>query len=242
MLVALFVVGFSWLAGTKPPVEAAVTLVSFEVERVSTPTNLKVKWETETELDVVGFRVKRSTTNNIAQAVTAATVPSSGSATRGAVYETLDTGGDAGLTTGQTYFYWLYELKSDGSEALVTETPKSQSPGVPIPPTNTPLATATTPPYRYPYPAGAYEHVRRSKDAYQHADSAPGCESDGDAHDGSSPGHSNFYRSSPDHRHSHQRCAYSPADQHIHPDRADVGDQHTGSCCSSCYRRGGHTH
>ena len=95
---------------------------------------------------MVGFRVKRSTTNDQQGATTVATVPQQGTATTGASY----TYPDGNLTTGQTYYYWLYELTSNGEEVLITPNPESETPGGLSSPTNTPTSTPTTVPTQQP--------------------------------------------------------------------------------------------
>ncbi len=50
---------------------------------------------------------------------------------------------DSGLTTGQTYYYWLFEIKTDTSEGLISDY-KAGIPGGQALPTNTPTHTPTT--------------------------------------------------------------------------------------------------
>ena len=146
-LLAFFLVGFGWLGGLGPVAEANVTLLSFDVAPSTTSlTELNVSWETATETGTVGFRVKRSTTNNVQEATTVTTMPSTGSATSGAPYAWTD----SGLATGQTYYYWLYELKDDGTEDPITPNPEAGTPGGDSSPTNTPTPTATQIPANTP--------------------------------------------------------------------------------------------
>ncbi len=146
VLLTLVLVGFSWLGRFGLTAEANVTLVSFDVVRGAAPTGLDVVWETATETDLVGFRVKRSATEDQQGATTIATVPQQGTATTGASY----TYPDGNLTTGQTYYYWLYELTSNGEEVLITPNPESETPGGLSSPTNTPTLTPTTVPTQQP--------------------------------------------------------------------------------------------
>lgn len=146
VLLTLVLVGFSWLGRFGLTAEANVTLVSFDVARGAAPTGLDVVWETATETDLVGFRVKRSTTSDQQGATTVATVPQQGTATTGASY----TYPDGNLTTGQTYYYWLYELTSNGEEVLITPNPESETPGGLSSPTSTPTLTPTTVPTQQP--------------------------------------------------------------------------------------------
>lgn len=145
-LFALTLVGMSSLFGIASPVQANVNLTSFDVLRGDSTTALIVQWETESETDMVGFRIKRGTSAALQQATDVKTLPNRGSATTGATYSETD----SGLTTGQTYYYWLYELKSDGTENLLTESPDSEAPGSGTSPTNTPTATATAVPQQQP--------------------------------------------------------------------------------------------
>lgn len=142
LLFAILVIGFVWLSGSGPVAQANVTLLSFDVVRDITPTALKVQWETASETGTVGFSIKRSETNNLQQANVVQTVPNRGSATGGGVYEVTD----SGLTTGQTYYYWLIELRDDNSEQVLSDNPESESPGDSASPTNTPTHTATSVP------------------------------------------------------------------------------------------------
>lgn len=152
LLLTFLLVGFSWLGGSRPVAEANVTLLSFDVARSATnPENrLIVTWETATETDMVGFRIRRSTTANVQEATTVATQPRAGTATSGATYEWTD----EGLTTGQTYYYWLYELKDTGTEELITPNPESETPGSESSPTSTPTVIATQIPTTTPTEIG----------------------------------------------------------------------------------------
>ena len=69
-LLALFLVGFSWLGGFAPTTEAAVGFDLFSGCPAASAPEIKVKWETQTETDIVGFRVKRSATSNVQNAIT----------------------------------------------------------------------------------------------------------------------------------------------------------------------------
>lgn len=99
------------------PVWAAVGLVYFNAQAGSVPSEVIVSWATESETNVVGFRVKRSTLPLVQTATVVATVPSTGSATTGAEYQIVD----HGLTPGQPYYYWLVEIDSSATEILLTQ-------------------------------------------------------------------------------------------------------------------------
>lgn len=118
------------------PAHANVDLAYFEVETsAARPTELVVQWGTETETDTAGFRIKRSTTADVAQAQVIHTAQAQGSSISGHDYEYVDTG----LTTGQVYHYWLVELTTGGQEEVLRDV--SATPGG-----ATATATPTTPP------------------------------------------------------------------------------------------------
>lgn len=99
------------------PVLASVGLLYFEAEPGNAPGQVIVTWATETETDIVGFRVKRSTQPLIQTATIVATVPSQGSATTGASYEFVD----QNLTPGGTYYYWLLSIDTAGTNNVLTQ-------------------------------------------------------------------------------------------------------------------------
>lgn len=234
VLLTLVLVGFSWLGQFGLTAEANVTLVSFDVVRGAAPTGLDVVWETATETDLVGFRVKRSATEDQQGATTIATVPQQGTATTGASY----TYPDGNLTTGQTYYYWLYELTSNGEEVLITPNPEFETPGGLSSPTNTPTLTPTT------VPTSATDDdtddaSQLSEATDQHADGTSGCEPITDTHDPSDRGNRNVHCSAAGDQYTHWQCAASTTDQHIGPGCAGSTDQHAGCFCSHshCRRR-----
>ncbi len=99
-----------------PVAQANVGLLYFRVDPGATPTELKVLWETETETDTAGFRVRRWTTNNVQQATVIVEMLNTGSPVSGASYNHTD----SGLTPDQPYYYWLYELTSTGEDVLIS--------------------------------------------------------------------------------------------------------------------------
>jgi len=126
------------------PALAAVGLTSFEVTPAGNNTDLRITWTTETEVDTIAFRLKRSTATDAASATDVVTLPALGAGVGGGSYEHID----RGLTTGTAYYYWLYEVTTSGDVSPIGErinaTP-GQSPGVTPAPTNTQSATATPP-------------------------------------------------------------------------------------------------
>lgn len=136
------------------PARANVDLAYFEVESsAARPTELIIQWGTETETDTAGFRIKRGTVDDPAQAQSIHDEQAQGSSISGHDYEYVDTG----LTTGQVYFYWLVELTTGNQEevlrstsatpggATATATPTTQAP-TSTPTTQAPTATPTTRP------------------------------------------------------------------------------------------------
>lgn len=93
-------------------VVASVGLVYFRLSAGPGPTQITVEWQTETESDVVAFRVKRGVNPNPANAVVVHTAQAMGSATSGATYAFVD----AGLTPGAHYYYWLLWVSTSGQE------------------------------------------------------------------------------------------------------------------------------
>ena len=96
---------------------ASVGLIYFEAHPGNAPGQVIVRWGTETETDIVGFRVKRSTQPLVQTAMAVTTVPSQGSAATGAEYEFIDDG----LTPSMTYYYWLADLLTSGEEQILTQ-------------------------------------------------------------------------------------------------------------------------
>lgn len=124
------------------PARANVDLAYFEVVTSTSATQLIVRWGTETETDTAGFRIKRATVADVAQALDIRTEPARGSSISGADYEFTDTG----LTTGQVYHYWLVELTTGGQQEVlrtVTATPGGES-ATATPTTQSTTATPTT--------------------------------------------------------------------------------------------------
>lgn len=125
------------------PVQAAranVTLVSF----TATPGDRQVtlNWETATEIDTVGFFIRRSLEEGGLYIRVSDFIPAQGDSLTGATYEYVD--GD--LNGGTTYYYKLEAIDSDQTVELfgpidATPTGASASPT----PTNTSQAATPTP-------------------------------------------------------------------------------------------------
>lgn len=92
------------------PARAGVGLSYFEVVQGASPSQVVVTWGTETETDTAAFVIKRATNPDPAQASIIHIEPARGSAITGFDYRYTDTG----LTPGQVYYYWLFELTTDG--------------------------------------------------------------------------------------------------------------------------------
>ena len=133
--------------GTTPAL-AAVGLTSFDVARGDNDSQLVITWTTETEVDILAFKLKRATVEDANAATDVATLPALGSGVNGSDYEHQDNG----LTSGTRYYYWLYELTSTGDQNLLTA-PKNGTPGgeaqvsptAPPTVTNPPAANTATP-------------------------------------------------------------------------------------------------
>lgn len=98
-------------------VQASVGLTHFDATPGPGAAEITVTWGTETELDVVAFRVARSTQPLVQTAIQVHVTPAAGSGVGGAEYDFIDTG----LVAGQRYFYWLYEITAAGDVYLLTQ-------------------------------------------------------------------------------------------------------------------------
>ena len=92
------------------PARAGVGLSYFELVQGASPSQVIVKWGTETETDTAAFVIKRATNLDPTQALIIHIAPARGSAVSGYDYQFTDTG----LTPGQVYYYWLIELTTSG--------------------------------------------------------------------------------------------------------------------------------
>jgi hypothetical protein len=91
----------------------AVELFSFTAE--AKPQRVILKWKTGAEIDTAGFRIWRSKAKEGPyQRITKSIIPAKGSATSGAQY----TFQDRGVKKGQTYYYKLEDLDSDGKSSM----------------------------------------------------------------------------------------------------------------------------
>lgn len=133
------------------PAFAAVGLTAFEVATGNNNTELVVTWETESEVDITAFLLKRATDENPNSSAVVATLPALGLGVGGSSYEHRD----QGLASGTRYYYWLYEVSPTGvvkeiggpkNEVPVqpaTVTPTATSRPATVTPTATQLSTAT---------------------------------------------------------------------------------------------------
>lgn len=88
-------------------VRGAVTLVYFNANAGNQQVTLK--WETASEVDMLGFYVRRSTQQNSGYIRISDFIFTEGSAVSGLVYEYIDTN----LTNGQPYYYELEAVDND---------------------------------------------------------------------------------------------------------------------------------
>lgn len=131
---------------------AAVTLVSFEAE-VQADNSVNITWETASETNMLGFYVQRSTEEEGTYQRISNIIPAVGEVA-GAFYDFTDTD----TVEGETYYYQLEALETDGSAEFhgpipvqipgeaPTEEPTEEPTAEPETPTATPTATATPEP------------------------------------------------------------------------------------------------
>jgi hypothetical protein len=123
------------LARWSSPVYANVTLVSFTATYLSGKQEMRIDWETATELDTVGFYVARSNSFTGPFAHVSPFIPHEGDTVLGATYVYTD--GIPALN--QTYYYLLEAVNAD--QTIDPHGPITATAGVPA--TNTPTATST---------------------------------------------------------------------------------------------------
>lgn len=124
------IVGVALLIAIKIVV-AAVTIVYFN----AIPQNGQVflEWETATEIDIAGFYINRSLTQNSGYARLSSLIPSEGDDLTGAVYQYYDTS----VINGVSYWYLLEIVNLDQSTEFY------QPPVLAIPSSQTATPTAT---------------------------------------------------------------------------------------------------
>ena len=132
----VFLLGAVSVLGGKPPrATANVTLISFTATALNGLPEVFVKWETATEIDVAGFYVQRSLTNQAASfANVSPFVPAEGDSLTGAVYDWLD---DT-TTLNTAYYYRLLEMPTDAGKLPIAYDPVWVMAGVAATPTPTP--------------------------------------------------------------------------------------------------------
>lgn len=105
-------------------VEASVGLTHFNASPGPGAAQITVTWGTETEVDVIGFRVVRSTQPLVQTATQVLVTPALGSGVSGADYQFIN----SGLVIGQRYYYWLYEITATGDVFLITQAVSAVAP------------------------------------------------------------------------------------------------------------------
>lgn len=112
------------LAATVTVALAGVGLVHFDATPGPGAAQITVSWETETEVEAVAFRIVSSTQPLVQTATVVTTMAAVGSGTGGASYHFVDTS----LVAGQRYYYWLYEITSNGELHLLTQAASAVAP------------------------------------------------------------------------------------------------------------------
>jgi hypothetical protein len=127
----------SALGGIPPRATANVTLISFTAASLNGQPGVYVSWETATEIDVAGFYVQRSLTNQADSYTNVSSFyPAAGDNVTGAGYDWVDE--TTTLNTG--YYYRLLEIPADAAGVQIQYSPVWVMAGVavtPIPPTPT---------------------------------------------------------------------------------------------------------
>jgi len=88
----------------------AIDLLYFKA--VKRADSILLRWATAVEVDTYGFRLLRSKTGQLADAVEVTFVPAEGGKSGGAAYEYAD----EDVTLGETYTYWLVDVDTAGLE------------------------------------------------------------------------------------------------------------------------------
>ena len=112
---------------------------------ISLNGQVKLTWETASEIDNAGFNLYRSETDNGEYAkINDSLIPSEGSSTQGAAYEFVDTG----VQNGKTYYYKLESINLSGNSELFgpTSVTLSTSTSTTISATTSTITTSTTSP------------------------------------------------------------------------------------------------
>ena len=125
------------------PVSTIIELSDFQA--VLFNGQVKLTWETASEIDNAGFNLYRSETDNGEYAkINDSLIPSEGSSTQGAAYEFVDTG----VQNGKTYYYKLESINLSGNSELFgpTSVTLSTSTSTTISATTSTITTSTTSP------------------------------------------------------------------------------------------------
>jgi len=107
---------------------------------ISLNGQVKLTWETASEIDNAGFNLYRSETDNGEYAkINGSLIPAEGSSTQGTAYEFVDTG----VQNGKTYYYKLESINLSGNSELFGPTSVTLSSSTSTT-TTTQLSTTTT--------------------------------------------------------------------------------------------------
>lgn len=139
MGIAFMLVALLALLWSQSQAVASVTLSYFQAEADDSSNSIVVTWGTETEVDTILFRLWRSTRPDPDSATQVAQEGARGSAVTGSSYEYVDDD----LNPGQTYYYWLYEVTSQGNVKPLATSDMVDGYITAVAPAAPPRATAT---------------------------------------------------------------------------------------------------
>ena len=139
----LFFPQVNYSSNTILPASTIIELSDFQA--VFFNGQVKLTWETASEIDNAGFNLYRSETDNGEYAkINSSLIPAEGSSTQGTAYEFVDTG----VQNGKTYYYKLESINFIGNSELFgpTSVTLSTSTSTTISATTSIITTSTTSP------------------------------------------------------------------------------------------------
>ena len=139
----LFFPQVNYSSNTIFPASTIIELSDFQADFFN--GQVKLTWETASEIDNAGFNLYRSETDNGEYAkINGSLIPAEGSSTQGTAYEFVDTG----VQNGKTYYYKLESINLSGNSELFgpTSVTLSTSTSTTISVTTSIITTSTTSP------------------------------------------------------------------------------------------------